>query len=104
MKKILILSSLILAFGLSNTVFAQDINPTLADGDCAAAFNISTAAQTCRNASAKVVGDASCNIVASCGEGGNGGHMIPNNITIPYQNVASLSNCSGYLRVGGCSK
>lgn len=102
MKKTIILLSL--AAGLSNMAFAQDVKPALADADCLAAFNISSAKGTCDISKAKVVGDASCNIQASCEfqYTGGGAGFHPNNVTIPYSSVPSLSNCTGILRVGGC--
>ncbi|WP_127463493.1 hypothetical protein [Enterobacter cancerogenus] len=104
MKKIVILLSIFAATSLSINAFAQDdVNPAVANEDCAAAFNISSAAQSCIRTTAKAVGDHSCNIKTSCRNRSNTGNGFKdNNVTLPYSVVSSLANCGGTLKTGGC--
>lgn len=104
MKKSIKLLFFVAATSVSITAFANDeVKPALADADCAAAFNISSAGQSCSRTTAKAVGDLSCNIKTSCRTQSSGSNLFKeNDITIPYNSVSSLANCGGTLKMGGC--
>ncbi len=100
MKKYIGIVVLTVIAPLSQSSFAQSAAPKITSNDCKIAFGSSSAHATCNLQAAVALGDASCQIMATCAD--PDGYQNPTTQTIPYSSVASLKNCDGWLEVGTC--
>ncbi|WP_336239630.1 hypothetical protein [Enterobacter chuandaensis] len=95
MKKILLA---VLLVSTSGAAFAQ--SKTTGENDCNAAFHSSSAVESCINMNAyqEALG---CYVEADCfKESGQTNHTWMNDLTI--EQVYTLHNCNGYLKLGSC--
>ncbi|WP_162940826.1 hypothetical protein [Rahnella bruchi] len=100
MKKYTVLVALTFLALTSQLSYAQSTTAKITSSDCKIAFGDSSAHESCNLVAAVAIGDASCQIMATCADAD--GYPNPTNQTIPYTSVTSLKNCDGWLEVGTC--